>query len=363
MPNDCLTGKRNLTESGTAAKAAALAAPMAELEDIRGYVLFAIGRTPVTLGGIAAGILVFTVAVLIARVAGAALRRLRGRATHGREALYIVEKLTTYGLTLVGVVAGLSTVGLNLSSLAIFAGAVGVGVGLGLQGIVKEFVSGLVLIFDRVLNVGDYVELEDGKRGLVQEIAPRAVRIRTNDNIDVIVPNSKFIEGPVVNWTLRNRTSRIHIPFSVAYASDRRKVREVVLEAARSVPFTMPETEDRRSQVWLTGFGESGLEFELLVWPTLDAVKRPGAMKAAYNWAIADALERACVEIPFPQMDVRLRSLFGQEGDRALEALRLDAPDAPEAVAHGDAVNDAAEDLARPLPEPEPDEPRSPARI
>lgn len=329
---------------------------MGDLEDIRGIVLFAIGRTPVTLGGVVAGVLVFTVAVVLARLAGVAIRRLRGRSRHGREALYIVEKLTTYGLTLIGLVAGLSTVGLNLSSLAIFAGAVGVGVGLGLQGIVKEFVSGLVLIFDRVLNVGDYVELEDGKRGLVQEIAPRAVRIRTNDNIDVIVPNSKFIDGPVVNWTLRNRTSRIHIPFSVAYGSDRNRVRELVLEAARSVPFTMPESEDRRSQVWLTGFGDSGLDFELLVWPTLDAVKRPGAMQAAYTWAIADALERACIEIPFPQMDVRLRSLFGHEGGKAMEALRLNEPEAPTAVEHAVSVNDAAEDLARPLPEPEPDE-------
>lgn len=254
---------------------------------------------------------------------------------------------------MVAVVAGLSTVGLNLSSLAVFAGAIGVGVGLGLQGIVKEFVSGLVLIFDRVLNVGDYVELEDGKRGLVQEIGPRAVRIRTNDNIDIVVPNSKFIDGPVINWTLHNRTRRIHIPFSVAYGSDREKVRKVVLEAARSVPFTSPETDAQRSQVWLVSFGDSGLNFELLVWPVLDAVKRPATMQAAYTWAIADALECAGVEVPFPQMDVRLRSLFGQEGRQALGALKLDyepetAKAAPTPIPPS--TNDAAEDLARPLP-------------
>ena len=330
---------------------------MQELDDLRGFVLFAIGRTPVTLGGVIAGLAVIAVALLAARLASLGIRRLRNRSRHGRDALYIVERLTTYGLTLIGLIAGLSTVGLDLSSLAIFAGAVGVGVGLGLQGIVREFVSGLVLIFDRVLNVGDYVELPDGKRGLVQEIGPRAVRVVTNDNIDIVVPNSKFIEGAVVNWTLRGRTSRIHIPFRVAYGADRQKVREVVLEAVRSVPFTMPETDDRRTQVWLVGFGESGLEFELLVWPTPDAVKRPAAMRAAYTWAIADALDRACIEVPFPQMEVRLRSLFGQERGEAIRALRLEPPEeraAPAAAAV--TTNDAADDLARPLPAEEPDE-------
>ncbi|HEY0647200.1 mechanosensitive ion channel family protein [Phenylobacterium sp.] len=326
---------------------------MAEIDAIGDFVLFAIGRTPVTLGGVLAGLAVVAVFLLAARLIGAVIRRVRARSRHGREALYIVEKLTIYGLTIIGLVAGLSTVGLNLSSLAIFAGAVGVGVGLGLQGIVKEFVSGLVLIFDRVLNVGDYVELENGKRGLVQEIGPRAVRVRTNDNVELVLPNSSFIEGPVINWTLQNRTRRIHIPFSVAYGSDRQKVRDVVLEAARSVPFTIAETDAHRSQVWLVGFGESGLKFELLVWPTLDAVKRPAAMQAAYTWAIADALERACIEIPYPQMDVRLRSLFGEEADAALKTLRLEPPKRRAAAEPVATVNDAADDLARPAPEVE----------
>ncbi|WP_293676370.1 mechanosensitive ion channel domain-containing protein [uncultured Phenylobacterium sp.] len=327
-----------------------------DFADLDSLVLFAIGRTPVTVGGVAAGLLIILGGSLAGKLAGLAIGRLRRRARYGATALYIVQKLVTYGLVIVAVVAGLSTIGLNLSSLAVFAGAIGVGVGLGLQGIVKEFVSGLVLIFDRVLNVGDYVELEDGKRGLVQEVGPRAVRIRTNDNVELIVPNSKFIEGPVVNWTLHGRSRRIHVPFNVAYGSDREKVRDAVLAAARSVPFTLPETDAYKSQVWLVGFGESGLKFELLVWPTLEAVKRPAAMHAAYTWAIADALESAGVEVPFPQMDVRLRSLFGREGDGALSALGLNV--SPEAEAPPPptplSTNDAAEDVSRPLPAQEP---------
>ena len=334
---------------------------MQDFSHLAGYVLFAIGRTPVTLGGIFAGLAIAVVGVLAARLAGAGIRRLRLHARHGAPGLYIVEKLVTYGLVIFGVTAGLSTMGLDLSSLAVFAGAVGVGVGLGLQGIVKEFVSGLVLIFDRVMSVGDYVELEGGKRGVVQEIGPRAVRVRTNDDIDLAIPNSRFIEGPVVNWTLDGRGSRIHIPFQVAYGSDRRKVREVVLEAARGVPFSLPEDDRRKPQVWLVGFGDSALDFELLVWPTLEAVKRPATTQAAYTWAIADALESAGIEIPNPQRDLHVRSLFGHEGDQALEALNLKRPAAPAPAAPApgppDGHNDAAQDLARPLPDPEPSPP------
>jgi len=255
---------------------------MEHFDELRRLILFDVGRTPVTLGGIIAGLTVMLLLFAAARIAGLALRRMRTRSRQGREALYIVERLTTYGLTIFGVFAGLSTVGLNLSSLAVFAGAVGVGVGLGLQGIVKEFVSGLVLIFDRVLNVGDFVELEDSKRGEILEIGPRAVRIRTGDDIDLVVPNSKFTDGPVINWTLHDRTSRVHIPFSVPGGADRRQVREVVLAAARAIPFTAPDSDSQKTQVWMTSYGGGRLEFELVVWPTLEALKRTGAMRAAY---------------------------------------------------------------------------------
>jgi small-conductance mechanosensitive channel len=328
---------------------------MQDLAHVADLTLFDIGRTHLTVGGLVAGFAVAALFFLAARLAGYGIGRLSGHARQAAPALYIVRKLVTYGLVIIGVMVGLSTMGLNLSSLAVFAGAVGVGVGLGLQGIVKEFVSGLVLIFDRVMQVGDFVELEDGKRGLVQEIGPRAVRVRTNDNIDIAIPNSKFIEGPVVNWTLNGQGRRIRIPFEVAYGSDRRKVRDVVLAAARGVPFTQKETGEHKTQVWLVGFGDSGLKFELLVWPTLDAVKRPATMQAAYTWAIADALEAAGIEIPNPQRDLHLRSLFGLQSDAALAALDLKAPQpAARAAGPAKADNDAAEDLARPLPQPAP---------
>ena len=315
--------------------------------DVTALRLLRIGGTDVTLGGLLAALAIVVLSMLAARVISRVLRRLRARARHSGSSLYIVEKILTYGLVLAGLFAGLTTMGINLTSFAVFAGAIGVGVGLGLQGVVREFVSGLVIIFDRQANVGDFIELESGHRGMIVEVGPRATRLRTNDNVDVIVPNSKLIENPVINWTLKGDTRRIHIPFGVAYGSDKECVRRVVLEAAHKVPFTLPDTDGRRTQVWLTGFGDSSLNFELVVWPTLDAVKRPAAMQAAYNWAIEDALRQAGVEIPYQQMDVRLRSLFGREDDAALRALKLEAETAPAqaSAAPTPVPNDAAEDL------------------
>ena len=332
--------------------------------------LFRFGGAAVTLGGVATGVAVFLVAWLLSRLVSRSLCRLRERSGRSAGALYVLEKLASYGLIVVGAFVGLSAAGLNLSSLAVFAGAIGIGVGLGLQGVVKEFVSGLFLIFDRMVSVGDYVELEDDVRGVIAEIGPRATRLRNNDNINILVPNSRFIEGRVINWTLKGDTRRIHIPFAVAYGANRSRVREAVLEAARASPFTLPETDTRKSQVWLVGFGESGLDFELLVWPTREAVKRPAAMHAAYTWAIADALDSAGIEIPFPQTDLRIRSVFGHEGEDALETLGMRrgpsrpsgsiSPPPADSAPKAPPVNDAAEDLMS-APEPLDSEPESPA--
>lgn len=331
---------------------------MDEIDGVTRFTLFMVGRTPVTIGSLVAAVLVAIAGFVLARIVGHFLRRVRTNARNGAS-LYIVEKLATYGLVIAGLVAGVNMLGINLTSLAVFAGALGVGVGLGLQGVVKEFVSGLVLIFEGSVQVGDYIELEGGGRGEVKEVGPRATRIRNNDNVDILLPNSKLIEERVTTWTHRGATRRIHIPFQVAYGSDKSLVREAVLEAARSVPFTMADTVDRKSQVWLVGFGESALNFELLVWPELSAVKRPAAVQAAYNWAIEEALCKHGIEIPFPQVDVRLRSLFTLEHEEALRALKLNEKHAPSPVttpARNDAVDDLSAAIARDMEKPPADQ-------
>jgi small-conductance mechanosensitive channel len=312
------------------------------------------GGTRITLAGILAAVAIFIVALLLSRVAAGLIARIRGRV--GGAGLYVLERFTAYGIVFVGVLLALSSMGLNLSSIAVFAGALGVGVGLGLQGVVKEFVSGIVLLFDSILNVGDYIELADGTRGVVYEIGARATRIRNNDNIDIFVPNSRLVEEKFVNWTLKGQTRRIHIKFQVAYGVDKARVREVVLAAAKTVDFTLPDEGARRTQVWLTGFGDSALNFELLVWPRLEAVKRPAAMQAAYTWAIDDALRAAGIEIPYPQRDIRVRSVFEREGEEAFRAFGYRPKPMEEEPEPAIVVtrNDAAQELLRPEDEPPP---------
>ncbi|MGH6889783.1 MAG: mechanosensitive ion channel family protein [Rhizomicrobium sp.] len=320
-----------------------------------------VGGTPITLSSVLIALVIVIVAFGLSGLTVRLLARLRNRVSSRSAALYILEKFVGYGVAFVGLLLALSSLGINLSSIAVFAGAIGVGLGLGLQGVVKEFVSGIVLLFDNILNVGDYVELGDGVRGVIYEIGARATHVRSNDNLDIFVPNSRLIEERFTNWTLRGQTRRIHIPFSVAYGVDKAKVRDVVLEAARNVDFTTPETQTRRTQVWLTGFGDSALSFELVVWPRLEAVKRPAAMQAAYTWAIDDALRAAGIEIPFPQRDVRVRSILEREGDAAWRALGVhEIARAPKEMQRVEpSTNDAAEDLMRPE-EPPPPPPTKP---
>ena len=139
----------------------------------------------------------------------------------------------------------------------------------------------------------------------------------------------------------------MHIPFRVAYGADKEKVREAVLRAAHAVPFTLKDTSARKTQVWLVGFGDSALSFELVVWPALEAVKRPNATHAAYTWAIEEALRGGGFEIPLPQRELRVRTVFGEEGEEAREMLGLKGHAHAAVREAGPSTNDAAEDLVR----------------
>ncbi len=250
-------------------------------------------------------------------------RRVRARIGEARgSTVYIGAQVTRYIVVLAGIAAAISALGVDMSALSLFAGALGVGVGLGLQDVVRNFVCGIILLFDRSIEVGDFIETDTDTRGTVVAIGPRATTLVTPDNVDILLPNAQLLNGKLKNWT-RNRTARrIHIPFGVAYGSDKELVKRAALEAAEAVSLTETGTAQQRTQVWLVGFGESALNFELVVWPTLEAVKRPGSMMAAYNWALDDALRKHGIEIPFPQRDLRLRGFFEHSGEDGLRSWR-----------------------------------------
>lgn len=220
----------------------------------------------------------------------------------------LISQSIRLGLLFAAVMIALGAIGIDLTALAVFSGAVGVGIGFGLQSVFSNLVAGIILLFERSIKVGDFVELTEGIQGTVIEITIRSTLVRTNDNIDVLVPNSEFITKQMTNWTLRDAYRRLRIPFGVAYGTDKELVRKAGLEAANTVEHTLRDVKGREPQVWLVGFGDSSLDFELVVWLKPDAVMRPSAVNAAYCWEIESALKKHGIEIPFPQRDLHIKS-------------------------------------------------------
>jgi small-conductance mechanosensitive channel len=277
--------------------------------------LFRIGDTPVTTYGLLRVLLVLGIALLASRVIRHLLSRYGARRIGASSAgLYTVSRLLHYVLIAAGLLVGLSSIGLDFSQFALFAGALSIGIGFGLQSIVSNFMSGLIILFEQSLKVGDVVELDSGVRGVVREIRVRSTLISTNDGVDIVVPNAEFISGKVINFTLREPYHRIHVPFGVAYESDKEQVRNVVIEAANAIPFTHQDAS-RHTDVWLVRFGDNSLDFELVVWINPSAVTRPGAVMATYLWEIKTALDKAGIQIPFPQRDVRV-TLSADDAER-----------------------------------------------
>lgn len=274
------------------------------------YPWFTLGDTPVSAGRLVGLVIIICFVWWFAALLESAIRKLAFRG-EGREqsasSVYAWARVIRYIVWIVGTLIGLNYIGFSLASLALFGGAVGVGIGFGLQNIVANFVSGIVILLERTLKVGDFVDLQSGVRGHVREIGLRYTRVTTNDDVDIIVPNSEFINGRVTNWTYQTRLHRVHIPFGVAYGSDKERVKAAALRAARRVKGTVLEP-GREPDVWLTGFGNSSLDFELVVWAGPDLVASPRRTEAAYMWAIEDEFRVDHIEIPFPQRDLHVRS-------------------------------------------------------
>ncbi len=276
-----------------------------------------VGRPLVTLGGAEISLMkVGTVCLLllgtslVIRLIERFFARLSqpGRAVALSEsAAYTLSRIVRYAIWVIVAFVGLDAVGISLSHLAIIGGAIGVGVGFGLQNIVSNFISGIILLIEQTLKVGDFVDLQSNVVGQVAEIGIRYTRVTTNDSVDVFVPNSEFINGRVVNWTFTGRRHRIHVPFGVAYGSDKQLVREAGLAAAASVPGSHIDDE-HPADVWLVKFGDSSLDFELVVWCSPEQVVAPARTQAQYLWALETELARRKLEIPFPQRDLNIRS-------------------------------------------------------
>lgn len=215
---------------------------------------------------------------------------------------YVLARILQYVVWLIGFVIALEALGFSLTTLTVVAGALGVGIGFGLQSVVGNFVSGVVLLFEQPIRIHDRVTVESVE-GNVVGINFRSTTIVTNDNISIIVPNSQFINNSVINWSHGDPKVRIHVPVGVAYGSDVALVTETLLAIARETEGVLerPEPEVRFKE-----FGDSSLDFELLVWT--DKAPLHLQLKSRLNYGIDAAFRRNGIQIPFPQRDVHLKS-------------------------------------------------------
>lgn len=278
------------------------------LRDSLQFPLLRLGDTVVTLWSV----LYLAVLLLVLVWMTGLLRRLLVRAMTrgGRVEVGVAQaigSIVRYVLVLIGCLMVVQTAGINLTALTVVAGAVGIGVGFGLQSIAANFISGLVLLIGRPIKVGDRIEVggagQEGIEGDVIAIGARATTVLTNDNIAIIVPNSKFVEETVVNWSHNDRRVRFRVPLQVAYGTDLRQVERLLIAVARGNPDVLSEPAPA---VRFMAFGDSGLQLELRAWST-SLIHRKGLLISNLNFAIYDALAQAGVEVPFPQRVVHLR--------------------------------------------------------
>jgi small-conductance mechanosensitive channel len=220
-----------------------------------------------------------------------------------RSLQYAIAQVVSNIVLVVGIFIVLDSAGIRLGTLAVFAGAVGVGVGFGLQNIASNFISGLVILAERPIAIGDRVEVA-GIAGQVQQIRARSTVIVTSDNIAMIVPNTKFIDSPVTNWHYGDPRVRFRVPVGVAYGSDIDKVRDTLIAAAREHAATL---SDPPPNAYLEKFGNSTIDFELVVW-SQEMSYKPRRFKSDLNYLIHKHLTGAGIEIPNPQRDLHIRS-------------------------------------------------------
>jgi len=216
----------------------------------------------------------------------------------------LITKAVTLIIYFLATVVALDIMGIDLTALTVIGGAIGIGVGFGLQKITSNFISGIILLAEKSVELDDLVELSDGTQGFVRHAGARYTLVETFDGKEVMVPNEDFITNRVINWTLTNTKGRVEIAVGVAYGSDLDKVKEILLEAASEHPRCSAEP---KPQCFLDEFGDSSINFSLYFWVD-DVTEGRREPKSDVQFAIWRKFQAAGVEIPFPQRDLHIKS-------------------------------------------------------
>lgn len=272
--------------------------------------LITLGGEPVTLGGM---LQVVVLILLLVYLSGLLRRwvvdRLLSRTSMEHGARQASGTILRYGIIALGLVVILQTSGIDLTALNVLAGALGLGLGFGLQNIVTNVISGIIILFERPIKVGDRIEVGEVE-GDVVHIGARSTTVVSNDNISIIVPNSKFITENVVNWSHSDRKVRFKIPVTVAYGTPLELVERLLLEVAAANADVLA---DPPPAIRLMAFGDHGLHVELRVWSTT-LIHRKGVLISSLNMAIYRLFSAHAIEIPYPRRDIAIRSTPPQAG-------------------------------------------------
>ncbi len=279
------------------------------IQSVLHYPFFSVGETNLTLTAILKFIFLLIVGLAVLRL----VRRksavfLRKKAHLSIGSVTSITTLGYYVAVVFSVFAILSTVGVNLSQLTVIVGALGVGIGFGLQAIANNFISGIILLMEQTIKAGDIINLESSVTGEVKKIALRSTIIRTVNGDDVIVPNSELISSRVNTWTYGDDWRRLTVPFGVSYGSDPDEIVRLAEEAAREVEIT-EENADHPVRVFFEGYGDSSLDFSIRVWCRMFHLRALSGLRSDYYFALFRKLKNAGIEIPFPQRDLHLQSI------------------------------------------------------
>jgi small-conductance mechanosensitive channel len=277
---------------------------------------YAIGfqRVSITLGSILSFLFILFVGYALSNVITFILRKfLLSQFPAQRGLPFAVSKVTYYVLLVLFFLAALANAGFELSKFTLVTGALGVGVGFGLQNIVNNFVSGLILLFERPIRVGDTVEI-GGLVGKVRRIGARSSTIHTFQDAEVIVPNSDLVVKEVINWTLSSVRRRVDIPLSVAYGTDPERLISLLLELAVAHPAVIGNP---KPEAYFLGFGESALNFELRFWTYQEEWFQ---LKSDVAVRLVKVLREANIDVPFPQRDLHIRNVNSSVGEDAAES-------------------------------------------
>lgn len=265
--------------------------------------VFRLSDKPVTLAAVLLLLASLIAVLFLGGLTRRAVTRLVERRGHGRGGVgYAMGKLAQYVVLLTGTLVALQNVGIDLSAVAALGAVVGVGIGLGLQGVMQNFVSGLTLLFERHIQKGDFVVIGD-TTGRVIDIAMRATTLITRAGVLVVVPNSELIGGRVANLTQPNASYKTRMTVGVAYGSDTAKVKGILLDVAARHPEVLKEAPPA---VQFSDFADSALVFDLLVW--IDDAERELDILSDLRFEVDRAFREAGVQIPFPQRDVHIKT-------------------------------------------------------